>query len=123
MDLVVIGGVVKVINDTICFPRMHSCVCLLARFTGAKDKKVQSRKEITLMSLITSARKNIKAIFEHTSATTSTLEVLLAYPGFHTRQSHRLAHTLFRWYFPILPRLISHISQFLPALKFTARLG
>ncbi|MCK5433752.1 MAG: serine O-acetyltransferase [Dehalococcoidales bacterium] len=69
------------------------------------------------MSLITSVRKDIKAVFEHDPAATSTLEVLLAYPGFHARQYHRLAHTLFRWHIPVLPRLLSHISRFLTGIE------
>jgi len=69
------------------------------------------------MSLITSIRKDIKAVFEHDPAATNTLEVLLAYPGFHARQFHRLAHTLFRWHIPVLPRLVSHISRFLTGIE------
>ena len=69
------------------------------------------------MSLITSIRKDVKAAFDHDPAATSTLEVLLAYPGFHARQFHRLAHTLFRWHIPVLPRLISHISRFLTGIE------
>ncbi|HUV76210.1 MAG TPA: serine O-acetyltransferase [Dehalococcoidales bacterium] len=69
------------------------------------------------MLLITSIRKDIKAVFEHDPAATGTLEVLLAYPGFHARQYHRLAHTLFRWHIPVLPRLISHISRFLTGIE------
>jgi len=69
------------------------------------------------MSLITSIKKDIKAVFKHDPAATSTLEVLLAYPGFHARQFHRLAHTLFRWHVPVLPRLLSHISRFLTGIE------
>ncbi|MFC1860511.1 serine O-acetyltransferase [Chloroflexota bacterium] len=69
------------------------------------------------MSLITSIRKDIKAVFEHDPAANNTLEVLLAYPGFHARQSHRLAHTLFRWHIPVLPRLISHSSRFFTGIE------
>jgi serine O-acetyltransferase len=69
------------------------------------------------MWLITSVRKDIKAVFEHDPAATSTIEVLLAYPGFHARQHHRLAHTLFRWHIPVLPRLLSHISRFLTGIE------
>ena len=69
------------------------------------------------MSLITSIRKDIKAAFEHDPAATSTLEILLAYPGFHARQFHRLAHTLFRWHIPVLPRLVSHINRFLTGIE------
>ena len=69
------------------------------------------------MSLFASIRKDIKTVFDHDPAAISTLEVLLAYPGFHARQFHRLAHTLFRWHIPVLPRLISHISRFLTGIE------
>jgi len=69
------------------------------------------------MALFTSIRKDIKAAFDHDPAAVSTLEVLLAYPGFHARQFHRIAHTLFRWHIPVLPRLISHVSRFLTGIE------
>jgi len=69
------------------------------------------------MSLISSIRKDIKAAFDHDPAAKNTLEVLLAYPGFHARQFHRLAHTLYNWHIPVLPRLISHISRFLTGIE------
>ena len=69
------------------------------------------------MGLITSIKKDIKAVFDHDPAAISTLEVLLAYPGFHARQFHRLAHALFRWHIPVLPRFISHISRFLTGIE------
>ena len=69
------------------------------------------------MSLIASIRNDIKAAFEHDPAAKNTLEILLAYPGFHARQSHRLAHTLFRWRVPVLPRLISHLSRFITGIE------
>ncbi|MFC1974580.1 serine O-acetyltransferase [Chloroflexota bacterium] len=69
------------------------------------------------MSLIASIKRDIKSVFEHDPAAISTLEILLAYPGFHARQSHRLAHTLFRWHIPVLPRMISHISRFITGIE------
>ncbi len=69
------------------------------------------------MSLIASIKRDIKAAFGHDPAAVSTLEVLLAYPGFHARQFHRLAHTLYRWHIPVLPRLLSHISRFLTGIE------
>jgi len=69
------------------------------------------------MSLIASIKRDIKAAFEHDPAAVSTLEVLLTYPGFHARQFHRLAHTLYRWHIPVLPRLLSHISRFLTGIE------
>lgn len=69
------------------------------------------------MSYISSVKKDIKAAFGHDPAAVSTLEILLAYPGFHARQSHRIAHTLFKWHIPFLPRLISHISRFCTGIE------
>ncbi|MFC1907964.1 serine O-acetyltransferase [Chloroflexota bacterium] len=69
------------------------------------------------MLFITSLRKDIKTTFKHDPAAVNTLEVLLSYPGFHARQFHRLAHTLFQWRVPVLPRLISHISRFLTGIE------
>jgi len=69
------------------------------------------------MSFIASIRKDIRAVFEHDPAAISTMEVLFAYPGFHARQFHRVAHTLFRWHIPVLPRLVSHISRFVTGIE------
>ncbi len=69
------------------------------------------------MSLIASIRKDIQAVFRHDPAAKNTLEILLVYPGFHARQSHRLAHTLFKWRVPVLPRLISHLSRFITGIE------
>jgi len=77
------------------------------------------------MSLMASIKRDIKTAFEHDPAAVSTLEILLAYPGFHARQFHRLAHTLHRWHIPVLPRLLSHISRFLTGIEIHpgAKLG
>jgi serine O-acetyltransferase len=69
------------------------------------------------MSLVSSFKRDIKAVFEHDPAAINTLEVLLAYPGFHARQFHRLAHTLYRWRVPFFPRLISHIGRFCTGIE------
>jgi len=77
------------------------------------------------MSLIKSIKRDIQAVFDGDPAAVSTLEILLAYPGFHARQFHRLAHTLYRWHIPVLPRLVSHISRFLTGIEIHpgARIG
>ena len=69
------------------------------------------------MSFVSSLKGDIKAVFEHDPAAVNTLEVLLAYPGFHARQFHRLAHTLYRWRVPFFPRLISHIGRFCTGIE------
>jgi serine O-acetyltransferase len=69
------------------------------------------------MGYFRSLRNDIKSTFEHDPAAVNTLEILLAYPGFHARQFHRVAHTLFKWHIPFLPRFISHISRFLTGIE------
>jgi len=69
------------------------------------------------MSLISSIRNDIRNIYNCDPAARNIFEIIFAYPGFHARQFHRLAHTLFRWHVPFLPRLISHISRFLTGIE------
>lgn len=69
------------------------------------------------MGLIRSIRNDIRATFRHDPAAISTIEIILAYPGFHARQYHRLAHTLYRWHMPLLPRLVSHWSRFFTGIE------
>lgn len=77
------------------------------------------------MKLIRSIRRDIQAVFEHDPAARNVWEVIFAYPGFHARQFHRLAHSLWNWRIPFLPRLISHISRFLTGIEIHpgARIG
>jgi len=69
------------------------------------------------MSLISSIRNDIRNIYNCDPAARNIFEIIFAYPGFHARQFHRLAHMLFRWRIPFLPRLISHISRFLTGIE------
>lgn len=70
-----------------------------------------------MMGLVRNIRKDIRAVFNHDPAAVSIIEVMLAYPGFHARQFHRLAHVLWKWRIPILPRLVSHLSRFLTGIE------
>jgi serine O-acetyltransferase len=69
------------------------------------------------MSTFHSFLNDIKAAYSHDPAAVSALEIVLAYPGFHARQFHRLAHKLYLWRVPVLPRLTSHISRFLTGIE------
>ena len=69
------------------------------------------------MSLIKSIRNDIKAVFDNDPAAVSTIEVILAYPGFHARELHRIAHTLYNWHIPVLPRLVSHVNRWLTGIE------
>lgn len=77
------------------------------------------------MSLFSSVRNDIRAIYRCDPAVKNILEVWVAYPGFHARQFHRLAHTLYEWRIPVIPRFISHISRFLTGIEIHpgAKLG
>jgi serine O-acetyltransferase len=42
---------------------------------------------------------------------------VVAYPGFHARELHRLAHTLHRAGVPVVPRAISNFSRFVTGIE------
>ncbi len=63
------------------------------------------------MGLLHSIRRDIEAAKERDPAATSTLEVVLAYPGFHARQLHRLAHTLHTHRLRLIARFISNLGR------------
>lgn len=62
-------------------------------------------------------RNTIKAIRERDPAATSSLQVVLLYPGFHAVLFHRLSHRLYKmkWYF--LARLISQTTKFFTGIE------
>ncbi|HEX9017274.1 MAG TPA: serine O-acetyltransferase [Chloroflexota bacterium] len=78
-----------------------------------------------LTGLIKSIQTDIETIYARDPAAVSTVEIFLAYPGFHARQFHRLAHALYRKRVPVLPRLISHAGRFLTGIEIHpgARIG
>ena len=69
------------------------------------------------MQLIRNIRSDIQAVFNHDPAVKNVWEIFFAYPGFHARQFHRLAHTLWKWHIPFFPRVISHFSRFLTGIE------
>ncbi len=70
-----------------------------------------------LMGLIKSIQRDIETIYARDPAAVSTVEILLAYPGFHAREIHRLAHALYKRRVPVLPRLISHMGRFVTGIE------
>ncbi len=69
------------------------------------------------MALIKDIKADVKAVFNHDPAVKSVCEVFFAYPGFHARQFHRVAHTLYMWHIPFFPRWISHINRFFTGIE------
>jgi serine O-acetyltransferase len=62
-------------------------------------------------------REQIGTIFREDPAAKSALEIVLCYPGFHAILLHRLAHKLYRWRVPLVPRVISQIGRFLTGIE------
>jgi serine O-acetyltransferase len=69
------------------------------------------------MGLWSSLRRDVKAIYDGDPAANNIFEILFAYPGFHARQFHRVAHRLYLWRVPFFPRWVSHISRFLTGIE------
>ncbi len=69
------------------------------------------------MGLVQSIRSDLQATKERDPAATSTLEVIFAYPGFHARQLHRLAHVLHTRGLRLPARLISHLGRALTGIE------
>jgi len=77
------------------------------------------------MTILDSIIGDIRAARRKDPAATSNLEVILAYPGFHARQIHRLSHALYERRVPVVPRLVSHVGRFLTGIEIHpgARIG
>ena len=69
------------------------------------------------MWLFSDIKKDIDAIYRGDPAARNIFEIIFAYPGFHARQWHRLAHCLYEWRIPFFPRWISHIARFLTGIE------
>ena len=70
-------------------------------------------------------KEQIDTIFREDPAARSVIEVLLCYPGLHAILLHRLAHRLYVWRVPLLPRLVSQFSRFVTGIEIHpgARIG
>ncbi len=77
------------------------------------------------MGLLQSIKKDIRTARQRDPAATSSLEVILTYPGFHARQIHRLAHTLHNGGICLPARVISHLGRALTGIEIHpgARIG
>jgi len=64
-----------------------------------------------------SIRDEIEAIKRRDPAARSSLEIMLAYPGFHAIQGHRLAHRLYERKYYLPARLVSHLARFLTGIE------
>ncbi len=61
--------------------------------------------------------EDLRTIRRNDPAARGALEILLCYPGLHALWFHRIAHRLWRWRFPVLPRFLSHLGRFLTGIE------
>jgi serine O-acetyltransferase len=69
------------------------------------------------MSFLSTAREDIRAIFERDPAARSTVEVLFCYPGLHAVWMHRFNHWLWKHHLYFLARFGSHVARFLTGIE------
>ncbi|HKQ31628.1 MAG TPA: serine O-acetyltransferase [Thermodesulfobacteriota bacterium] len=62
-------------------------------------------------------RADFLAVFEKDPAARSTLEVIVAYPGFQAIVSHRIAHYLWSKNFKLTARVMSHVARFFTGIE------
>jgi serine O-acetyltransferase len=67
--------------------------------------------------MFSAIREQIETIFREDPAAKSVVEIFFCYPGFHAILAHRLAHQLYRWKVPLLPRILSQISRFFTQIE------
>jgi len=60
---------------------------------------------------------DFRIIFERDPAARNWLEVITCYPGLHALVLQRIAHSLYSFRIPFLPRFISHIGRFLTGIE------
>ena len=70
-------------------------------------------------------KQDYRAVFERDPAARNSLEVILAYPGFHAIFIHRINHILWNAGIPVIPRLLSHAARLLTGVEIhpAAKIG
>ena len=70
-------------------------------------------------------RDDLAVVFERDPAATSRLEVIVTYAGFHALTAYRVAHRLYGWRVPFVPRLLSQVARFFTGVEIhpAAKIG
>lgn len=69
-----------------------------------------------LIRIYQTIKEDIGIIYKKDPAARNILEVLLCYPGFHAILLYRIAHKLWLWKIPLIPRMISTFARFLTGI-------
>lgn len=57
-------------------------------------------------------KEDIDTVYKIDPSAVNLLEVILCQPGLHAIWNHRVAHRLWLWKIPVLPRIVSTLSRF-----------
>ncbi len=71
----------------------------------------------TIKRGITKVKEDIKVIYDNDPAAKNLLEVILCYPGLHALIAYRLAHRLYKWHIPLIPRIISYNTRIITGIE------
>jgi serine O-acetyltransferase len=61
--------------------------------------------------------EDLRTVRQKDPAARNVVEILLCYPGLHALWWHRVAHRLWLWRVPVLPRLLSHFARFFTGIE------
>lgn len=68
------------------------------------------------MRILQTLKEDIGIIYKKDPAAQNLIEVIFCYPGFHALLLYRIAHKLWIWKIPVIPRLISTFARFLTGI-------
>lgn len=68
------------------------------------------------MKMFDTLKEDIGIIYKKDPAARNLAEVIFCYPGFHALLLHRIAHKLWLWKIPLIPRMISTFARFLTGI-------
>ncbi len=79
----------------------------------------------TIKRGISKVKEDINIIYENDPAAKNLLEVILCYPGLHALIAYRLAHRLYKWNIPLIPRMISYLTRIITGIEIhpAAKIG
>lgn len=69
-----------------------------------------------LTKILQTLKEDIGIIYKKDPAAKNLLEVIFCYPGFHALLLHRIAHKIWVWKIPVIPRMIATFSRFLTGI-------
>ncbi len=71
----------------------------------------------TIKRGILKVKEDINVIYDKDPAAGNLAEVILCYPGLHALIAYRLAHKLYKWEIPLIPRMISYLTRIITGIE------